>query len=98
MSHSKILQLSKEPVKRRDYFCADAYYFDHGGNIIGDAVDYIMDLSDAEMQECLEFMEEHPTPGYAIDAKARTFTVVSRAEYWQKTTREHRPPARESLR
>ncbi len=89
MGHYVILQLSKKPVQRRDYFCADSYYFDNGSNIIGSAVDYIRDMGDAEMQQCLESMESYPVPcGYAIDAKARTFTVVSRADYWRKKYEE----------
>lgn len=84
MSHSVILQISKQPIKEEDYFCADSYYYDDGGNVIGNAVDYIRDLSLTEMQEELKSMEFFQHKGFAIDAKERTLTIVSKAAYFEE--------------
>lgn len=87
MSHSVILQISKQPIKEDDYFCANSYYFDDGGNVIGGAVDYIRDMDEQEMKEALENLEFYQKDGYykgfAIDAKERTLTIVSKAEYFK---------------
>ena len=89
MSHGKILQVSKQPINKLDYFAADDYYYsDYCGNAIGSGVDYIMDMDDEEMQDCLEWLEQFPDyyseSAIKFDAKARTMTIISKAEYFKQ--------------
>lgn len=89
MSHGKILQVSKQPIKRHDYFKADDYYYsDYCGNVIGSAVDYIRDMDAEEMMESLEWLEQFPDyyseNAIKFDAKERTMTIISKAEYFKQ--------------
>ena len=88
MSHGKILQVSKQPIKRQDYFVADDFYYDDGNNAIGSGVDYIRDMDEEEEKDCLAWLEQFPDyyseNAIKFDAKARTMTIISKEEYFKQ--------------
>ena len=87
MGHEVILQVSKKPIKKQDYFVADDFYYECR-NVIGSGVDYIRDMSKEEMKESLEWLEFLPDcyseNAIKFDAKARTMTILSKEAYFKQ--------------
>ena len=98
MSHSKIVQISTDPIERKDWI-VDTNYYDTG--FVGSVADYVADVTDDERKACIEYLSTYPMPGIRVVPKSETLVIVSKEEYfrsrWEKAVATARSIAEMSL-
>lgn len=76
--HSKIFQVSKQPIAKKDYYNADKYL----DWFVGEIADYTDDIHDEQdIISCLEWLGE--VNGLSVGVGNRTLCVESRALYFK---------------
>lgn len=96
--HSKIVQISTDPILKEDYVDSDRYYGDgYEGWFVGEIADYARDMSEEEQDAVLEYWENNPEPGIEIDAMLRRIKIVSKEDYFRKKFEEAKEGAKALL-
>ena len=80
--HSKIFQVSKTPISKKDWIYADMYL----ESFVGRVADYTDDIDDAARKVWLENLSR--VPGLSVSNVSEQLMIVSKEEYFREYYKE----------
>ena len=78
--HSKIIQISKEPIEEENYISESDYY----ESFVGSIADYVADLEDDEVEsEKRDFISSLEKRGIVKGDNGNEFTIVNKTKFFE---------------